>query len=282
MAFHVNPATGEAGQCGATKGQCPFGGELDHYATKEDARQAYEVVQGGSFHGLPELDNETRAAFKPANASMPSDAIATKDLKVGMKYRRPFEGDTVYTLLEPIGPSGLVVTDQGTYRLGQHWQAGTVRLVDGPEGYDYHKPKKNLVLFAKQRWEALEAMNPLQRHKEMSEDEKATYSKFSAQRDIAIEQGRKIARSAYRNQLGGRTYAISFGTERDAPDGDQWKTHILEADAPYGEREQAEFDAWINKNGFTYEQRKTRVSVFASFGKPSDALMRVFGGELED
>lgn len=38
--YHVNPA-GEPGPCGANK-QCPFGGDSDHYETKEAAREAYE------------------------------------------------------------------------------------------------------------------------------------------------------------------------------------------------------------------------------------------------
>lgn len=44
MTYHVNPKTGDAGQCGAKK-RCPFGGEEAHYSTPEDARKAYEAVQ---------------------------------------------------------------------------------------------------------------------------------------------------------------------------------------------------------------------------------------------
>ena len=40
--FHINPATGDAGSCSATKAKCPFGGEDDHYSSKEAARGAYE------------------------------------------------------------------------------------------------------------------------------------------------------------------------------------------------------------------------------------------------
>lgn len=43
--YHVNPA-GEPGPCGANK-QCPFGGDSDHYETKEAAREAYEKNMAG-------------------------------------------------------------------------------------------------------------------------------------------------------------------------------------------------------------------------------------------
>lgn len=43
--FHINPATGDPGPCRA-KQQCPFGDmESDHYASKEEARAAYEHAQ---------------------------------------------------------------------------------------------------------------------------------------------------------------------------------------------------------------------------------------------
>lgn len=42
--YHISPSTGRPNQCRATK-QCPFGGEKDHYPTKEAAREAYEKQQ---------------------------------------------------------------------------------------------------------------------------------------------------------------------------------------------------------------------------------------------
>lgn len=47
--YHVNPETGNTGPCKATKGQCPFGGEENHYASEKDAREAYEVSQVNSW-----------------------------------------------------------------------------------------------------------------------------------------------------------------------------------------------------------------------------------------
>lgn len=47
--FHVNDS-GEAGPCGAKPGGrgCPFGGEAQHYATPEIARQAFELSMAAS------------------------------------------------------------------------------------------------------------------------------------------------------------------------------------------------------------------------------------------
>lgn len=42
MTFHITPA-GNAAQCKARKGNCPFGGESEHFTTKEEAVQAYET-----------------------------------------------------------------------------------------------------------------------------------------------------------------------------------------------------------------------------------------------
>lgn len=39
--YHVNNE-GNPGPCGAEKGNCPFGGEEEHYSSFEDARMAYE------------------------------------------------------------------------------------------------------------------------------------------------------------------------------------------------------------------------------------------------
>lgn len=40
MSYHINPESGEPGECSAEPGNCPFGGE--HYETEAKARVAYE------------------------------------------------------------------------------------------------------------------------------------------------------------------------------------------------------------------------------------------------
>lgn len=55
--YHVNPA-GEPGPCGANK-NCPFGGDSDHYTTKEAAREAYE--KNMSAETLPAASKKSAA-----------------------------------------------------------------------------------------------------------------------------------------------------------------------------------------------------------------------------
>lgn len=45
---HVNPETGRAGQCKATKKPCSFGGSDEHYASADLARKAYEMKNQNS------------------------------------------------------------------------------------------------------------------------------------------------------------------------------------------------------------------------------------------
>lgn len=42
MKFHINPETGDPKICTATLRACKYGEERDHFATREDARKAYE------------------------------------------------------------------------------------------------------------------------------------------------------------------------------------------------------------------------------------------------
>lgn len=54
--FHVNNS-GEAGQCRAAQGGCPFGGDAQHYESPEVARQAFELSMAGSQ--VPEASKKT-------------------------------------------------------------------------------------------------------------------------------------------------------------------------------------------------------------------------------
>lgn len=44
--FHINPQTGNPNRCSAQEGNCPFGGQEEHYSSKDEARKAYEVRMG--------------------------------------------------------------------------------------------------------------------------------------------------------------------------------------------------------------------------------------------
>lgn len=46
--FHIN-SKGEAGQCSATKGNCPFGGDENHYDSVASAQKAFEEQNAGNL-----------------------------------------------------------------------------------------------------------------------------------------------------------------------------------------------------------------------------------------
>jgi len=56
--YHLNNQ-GNPGLCRATN-QCPFGGPEEHYTSKEQALQAFEKLQGGSFEASPFLKSKVR------------------------------------------------------------------------------------------------------------------------------------------------------------------------------------------------------------------------------
>lgn len=68
MRYHVNPETGDAGKCSANKGNCPFGGENEHYTSSEAARAAFEAKQDSQvFAKLPlkELNAQSKTTDDP-------------------------------------------------------------------------------------------------------------------------------------------------------------------------------------------------------------------------
>jgi hypothetical protein len=50
--YHISPTTGRPNQCSAKLRACPFGGEADHYTTKDAARSAYEKKMGSGLGKL--------------------------------------------------------------------------------------------------------------------------------------------------------------------------------------------------------------------------------------
>ncbi len=42
--FHINPESGDPGECRAKKGGCPFASDSEHYGSAEAAREAFELT----------------------------------------------------------------------------------------------------------------------------------------------------------------------------------------------------------------------------------------------
>jgi len=76
--FHVN-ANGEAGACSAVKGNCPFGGESEHFTSADAARQDYEAKQGSGLGSTSKKSGKaeppkTKEEFFNGLANVPSVA----------------------------------------------------------------------------------------------------------------------------------------------------------------------------------------------------------------
>jgi hypothetical protein len=63
--YHINPATGEAGKCSATKGPCPFGNEEEHFSSLAEAKLESEK-RLESIHGDASLKKNEQETAKVA------------------------------------------------------------------------------------------------------------------------------------------------------------------------------------------------------------------------
>lgn len=60
--YHISPSTGNPNKCSAADGNCPYGGESNHYASKDEARAAYEAQQGSGLPSSPQSRLEEQAS----------------------------------------------------------------------------------------------------------------------------------------------------------------------------------------------------------------------------
>lgn len=91
--FHLNDK-GEAGQCRATQGGCPFGGEAQHYSSTEKARTAYEASMAAEQ--IPTTVKKTATArsenaFRPESPKLP---LSREDFNPALNEN--FEYDEVF------------------------------------------------------------------------------------------------------------------------------------------------------------------------------------------
>lgn len=85
--FHVNKSTGDVGKCRAKKGNCPFGGEDEHYASAHEAQRVYESSR-------PAL-----ASVKRSKAAAPTYSTTEKSFE-GASLR---EQASLYRILTDMG-----------------------------------------------------------------------------------------------------------------------------------------------------------------------------------
>jgi len=127
--YHINPTTGEPGQCKARK-SCPFGDlENDHYTSAEAAREAFEALQE-SFPAAP-ASSGARESVDAMEAALAELRNLTNDRVVIERFtnRNLFqEGFVVGSKSEGYKPDFQKVRDE-------LWSVGTPQLADDFEAY---------------------------------------------------------------------------------------------------------------------------------------------------
>lgn len=83
MSFHINPETGNPGQCTAGPGNCPFGRDDEHFTSPEAARTAFEARMADKPEAIKEQKiavartrhNSAKTSLDKADRAMNDTAI---------------------------------------------------------------------------------------------------------------------------------------------------------------------------------------------------------------
>lgn len=101
MTFHINN-DGEAGKCNATKGNCPFGNENEHFNTKEEARAFYEGVQSNRVFNTVPVKNNVNSKESSIKVENVPESFISKDSAGNVMITVPagkyFVGDPCYAV----------------------------------------------------------------------------------------------------------------------------------------------------------------------------------------
>lgn len=87
--YHISHQTGRPNKCYATKQPCPIGGENDHYATREEAQEAFEDIMKNAQ--LPESQTKEKQLAEDGHAQkqlrrLAMSAETSEDLDFPSRY----------------------------------------------------------------------------------------------------------------------------------------------------------------------------------------------------
>jgi hypothetical protein len=127
--FHINQADGTVGACRAEKGNCPFGGEDDHYTSMVAAAKAYEdsmADQMFSSSSKPKkIKSELFELEVPENYIV-ADHLTTQEAAEVKELGVP--ADSIYGLMRT--ETGPALTHWDSKNIMYHWQ----KNYDAPGG----------------------------------------------------------------------------------------------------------------------------------------------------
>ena len=84
--YHTNFATGETSLCRARLGNCPFGGDLDHYTNADDARKAYELTQ--KLAAIPTVASTKKIVMEAEGESQETARVAKLEAEFDSIWRK--------------------------------------------------------------------------------------------------------------------------------------------------------------------------------------------------
>lgn len=90
--YHLNPTTGNPGECSAEQGKCPFGKDAPHYGSQQEAREAFEAQQE-AFGAIKKDLSSSAGAPKSPQEEHPY--YGTKTKAIATMATRHNEGQTV-------------------------------------------------------------------------------------------------------------------------------------------------------------------------------------------
>lgn len=101
--YHLNPTTGNPGECSAAEGNCPYGTDAPHYGSPEEARAAFESQQEvfGTVKKAP-----SASEYFPRDPQEPHNIYGTQSRAIAQRATAHNEGQTVYA--QKLGLDGTV------------------------------------------------------------------------------------------------------------------------------------------------------------------------------
>lgn len=142
--FHIN-SSGEAGNCRAEKGGCPFGDDDQHYATAEAASKAYESKMADQVVPEPVEKKGSRETALPALDTAPVKETPTEEFK-RIERELSENHDRLLRLMgrkDPAAQAEREKIDEKRKVLAEAYQVAYRNLPDYQEREDY---KKSLVV----------------------------------------------------------------------------------------------------------------------------------------
>jgi hypothetical protein len=189
--YHIN-AKGEPGVCRATKGNCPLGGDTDHYSSPEAARSAYEKNQAPLFtEPATAKKNPISLETESTMETVPSEKIKKGDIYRGEEVQSVSVGRKWVTLSTDKSREILVAKDESTTVIREQLtqEAQAVQRDQWEDEWTERNVKQRLEQFDKARDDF---NTSIEKHGNFDSFSLETLIKAQAKADISKQITRKV------------------------------------------------------------------------------------------